>query len=56
MDPDVGPEPGSKLFETLTVFPNDFFEKVNFEKKSAEDNKNMKTGDKNSTHVIMSEI
>ena len=30
------------MFDTLIVFLKAFFEKVNFEKKSAEDNKGMK--------------
>ena len=32
---------GSKLFDTLIVFLKFFFEKVNFEKKSADNNKSM---------------
>ena len=31
-----------KLFDTLIVFLNEFFENVNFQKKSADDNKSMK--------------
>ena len=31
------------MFDTLIMFLKDIFEKVNFEKKSADDNKNMKT-------------
>ena len=33
---------GSKLFDTLKVFLKDGFEKVHFEKKSADDKKGLK--------------
>ena len=34
-----GPRSGSKLFDILIVFLKDFFQKVNFEKKTADDKK-----------------
>ena len=35
----VGPKSGPKLFDTLMVFLKGIFEKVDFEKKSADDKK-----------------
>ena len=50
LDPDqdgqnAGPDPWweSKLFDTLIVFPKEFFEKVNFEKKSLQTRKALKS-------------
>ena len=42
LDPDQDRQNGSKPFDTLIVFLNDLFQKVNFEKKTADDNKSMK--------------
>ena len=45
LDPDgqnVAPDLDPKLFDTLLVFLKEFFEKVDFEKKTADNNKSMK--------------